>query len=1074
LKKTPGLRLAAVTAGVAIAAMCFSGLAMAQVDEIIVTARKKEEVLQDVPVAVTAFDAAAIDRKGIRGIDDLAKYSASLQFDESFAQSDTRVVIRGLSPSRGRQNVAFLVDGFDLSSEAVTSSGGSLLINTRLLDVERIEVVKGPQLALYGRAAFNGAIQYITKKPSDEFEMDFKVDANNEDQYSATGSVSFPVVDQYLGVRLNGAVWDEEGFYENSITGDSVADKEGFGLSLSTRSDFDNGLTVSFRAEYTSDEGRPSAQLFLPFNTVLRPPEGALPPNSPDNQATRANLSQCYSLRNPIDPTDSTVGWTDPRDGFFYDFTEEGRVGFIETISLLAPAGPAGDKALVERARRIITPELATQLGFPDPATATLADYQAVVAANPFLSPYCEQGILGFNGEIPDGDELKVGLAPNPSTPGQDYEGFDRDLWRVALTAEWALPKGTVLAKAGYLRDDNTETQDTNTFAFPANNIYGDGNVNSFTFNNAKVTEQTSFELRYQTAFDGPVNMAVGAQSWQEKVENDSSSITGQGSGSHCFWNSATGTPVLLDPTFCTSYTETIIAPYQAAVAQFRGSSPVDRDTDHWSLYTAIDVAFAETWTLTLEGRYNYEEVTVEGPVPYDPGASGGPGGLNPCGIFFRPCIDFDTWVDNGNWFSDQYDPFSDPELNDTLNQSCVAQDPVAVRRSQLEGPVLYEPELDGSGNPVIDPLTGGTVPRLNADGEPIPVIGPDGRAVLNPDGIDTFNPWCLGGLKQDESWFSPKITLDWKATENSLFYFSWADARKPGGFSTLTIGSSFVDRELAEFDPEKMEVWEIGGKTDWLDNTLRVNGAVFFQDYTDKQALTSAPGNDGRLVSKIANAGGAEAWGAEIDVTWAPISTFLGGDWTFTGSYTWLDAEYTEFLVTNGSPTTTAIAGNCTATFVQTAEGPEGLCVVSYSGNKLEDAPEGSFVGSIRYGLPIGGDLEFFIEADAQWKDSQFTDITNKQELQAYWNADMQIGLLANNWEVLAYVTNLFDDDTVRSAGGGPGLGCCFVLGSTIDLAGQAIPETVVVDLPLYTSAFLPPPRVIGVRASYRFGGDQ
>ena len=124
------------------------------VDEMIVTVRKKEENLQDVPLSVTALSATEIEKKGIADITDVAQYTASIQFKESFAQSDTRIAIRGLSPTRGRQNVAVLLDGIDVSSEAITSAGGSILLNTNLVDVQRIEVLEYLDLAgsvyLYG------------------------------------------------------------------------------------------------------------------------------------------------------------------------------------------------------------------------------------------------------------------------------------------------------------------------------------------------------------------------------------------------------------------------------------------------------------------------------------------------------------------------------------------------------------------------------------------------------------------------------------------------------------------------------------------------------------------------------------------------------------------------------------------------------------------------------------------------------------------------------------------------------------------------------------------------------------
>ncbi len=961
---------------------------VAQIDEIIVTARKKEENLQDVPLSVTAFDQSAIEQKGINRIGDIAKLTPSLQFDESFSQSDTRIVIRGLSPTRGRQNVAVLVDGIDVSSEAITSSGGSLLINSRLLDVERIEVVAGPQIALYGRAAFNGALQFVTKQPADEFEADVRIDANAEDQYSLNGSLSFPIFGEALGVRFNGSIWDEQGFYENELTGNTVGDQEGVGLALSTRSSFDNGLTFSFRAEYTADEGKPSPQTLIPFNTVLTVPDAARGID---------RLSQCYE-------------------------------DFIATIgdpAQVSGPGEVNDLRLVERARRLIDPALAQSLGFPDPATATPADYRNVVLANPFLSPHCEDQVFSYTGAMPDGDDIALRQGTDATRGGADYEGFDRDLWRLALTGQWELERGGFTLWAGYLSDENSETQDTNAFGIPANNFYRDGNVNTFSFNNDKETKQINLELRYATNLDGPINASVGALYWREEVDNNSMSITGQASGSACVWQSTAGQIVPIAPDACPGYTETPIAPYQAAAAQFRKPSPADRDTNHKSIYGQLEIDFTSTLTLTLEGRYNVEESDVFGPIFYDPGASGGPGGLNPCGIFFRPCQPYtDSFV-----FADSFDPVDEPELLNTIPDLCRRQDPAGVQRSIAYGP---DDDIDG-----------------------------DGQA----DGVDTFNPWCVDSLSGKETWFIPKILLDWKATEDALIYFSWGNSQKPGGFSLLTVGASGLDRELTEFKPEKMTVWELGANTEWFDRSLRINGSFFFQDYTDKQALTSALGNDGRLVSKIENAGAAEVYGAELDITWQPSAEFLGGSWQVRAGYTWLDSEYTDFVPNSTSPVRAATTGNCKWDPVQ------GLCQLDLTGNQLEDAPEGSFASSIRYDRQLTGELSAFFETDLQWTDDRFTDIDNAAYTKAFWNTDIRFGVQAENWEILAYINNVFEDDTVRFTGGGPGLGCCFVLGSGIDLLEAAPADTVMVDLPLFTSAFLPPPRVIGLRANYRFG---
>ena len=151
-------------------------------EEITVTARKTSESLQEVPLAITALGEDDIERLNLQDLSDITQQDTSVQFDEGFTPSDTRITIRGLSPTRGRPNAATLVDGIDLTSEAVSNAGGSTLINPRLVDVQRIEVVKGPQSALFGRSAFAGAIQYVTKDPADTFGADIFVNANSKEE----------------------------------------------------------------------------------------------------------------------------------------------------------------------------------------------------------------------------------------------------------------------------------------------------------------------------------------------------------------------------------------------------------------------------------------------------------------------------------------------------------------------------------------------------------------------------------------------------------------------------------------------------------------------------------------------------------------------------------------------------------------------------------------------------------------------------------------------------------------------------------------------------------------------------
>jgi iron complex outermembrane receptor protein len=130
----------------------------APMDEIIVETRRLEENLQDIPIAIDVLSAEEIERQGISDLKDVTRLVSSMQFQTGFSPQDTKITIRGLSPTRGRVNVAVLLDGVDITSESIETVGGSLLIDPELYDMERIEVVKGPQQALYGRSAFAGAL----------------------------------------------------------------------------------------------------------------------------------------------------------------------------------------------------------------------------------------------------------------------------------------------------------------------------------------------------------------------------------------------------------------------------------------------------------------------------------------------------------------------------------------------------------------------------------------------------------------------------------------------------------------------------------------------------------------------------------------------------------------------------------------------------------------------------------------------------------------------------------------------------------------------------------------------------
>ena len=128
-------------------------------DVIVATARKREENLQSVPLTVTAFTGQKIQDAGLRNVADLAQQTLGFSFREGFGRNADRPVICGMANIQDNANAAFFVDGI-----FVTGS----LASYQLDNLERVEIVKGPQSALYGRATFSGAINYVTRKPDND------------------------------------------------------------------------------------------------------------------------------------------------------------------------------------------------------------------------------------------------------------------------------------------------------------------------------------------------------------------------------------------------------------------------------------------------------------------------------------------------------------------------------------------------------------------------------------------------------------------------------------------------------------------------------------------------------------------------------------------------------------------------------------------------------------------------------------------------------------------------------------------------------------------------------------------
>ena len=187
-----------------------------QLQEVVVTAQKREQRLQDVPITVTTFNAAAIQALGAQELGDLQAFTPGLSVDDSSVTQPT-FKIRGVSTDDfgigTEPSAAVFIDGVYSAR-----SGGALIFFD---DLDRVEVLKGPQGTLFGRNAAAGAISITTKKPVDKVEGDLETRFGAYGAEQVSGMFNVPLTDQ-LYLRVNGLYNKRDGWLRDAATGQDV------------------------------------------------------------------------------------------------------------------------------------------------------------------------------------------------------------------------------------------------------------------------------------------------------------------------------------------------------------------------------------------------------------------------------------------------------------------------------------------------------------------------------------------------------------------------------------------------------------------------------------------------------------------------------------------------------------------------------------------------------------------------------------------------------------------------------------------------------------------------------------
>jgi len=275
-------------------------------DVIIVTTRKREESLQTVPVAVTAFTADDIESARITDVEDIALLTPGFTFAPLFGGGASTPVIRGQSTTIGEPNVGFFIDGVYQSSRTIMDS---LLGDS----IARVEVAKGPQSALYGRNTFAGAVNFITKDPSNEFEGTLELTGGKSGHFDGRANISGPLIENGLYFRLGGRFFRRDGYFTNELTGDDLDDRQTFvvsgALTATPAPNFEATLRVGYEdtddgddpLRFAMNNAAPANPTPAPLPTALQLFVGEVPNEQTGFAVTpgfvdRENLTTSFSM----------------------------------------------------------------------------------------------------------------------------------------------------------------------------------------------------------------------------------------------------------------------------------------------------------------------------------------------------------------------------------------------------------------------------------------------------------------------------------------------------------------------------------------------------------------------------------------------------------------------------------------------------------------------------------------------------------------------------------------------------------------------------------------------------------
>jgi iron complex outermembrane recepter protein len=455
-------------------------------EEIVVTARKREESLLEVPLAITAVTGDALAEKGVTTFNQLAEAVPSINISNvSAGRSDRsfqQITLRGFVPSSTLSTLtSIFVDGSPVASGTAVMS---------VFDPARVEVLKGPQAVYFGRNTFAGAVNIVTRDATDEFGGSVSLMAGQRDNLDVMAAISGPIGERF-GFRLAARTFKKDGSYDNgAVPGETLGDQETRTFNLLLKAEPLDNLTIKSMVMYSEDDDGPSTQGMISAYEV-RSNNGIA--NYPRLSGSNAGTVIVPGLSNC-----DLVGWW------------RGTGDANDRLGVPAPGAPAGAFATRPYICGAV-PSL--PVGFSPVQNTTETSLLARSLADPrqrIVSP--SQGVKGY--------------------------GLVRESWHAHLNIDYQFGEtGFTLSSLTGINDEyysevqDLDNQNSLSLANPLNLTGANTNIRNFwdfLFGVERETRDFSQEFRLSYDNEGPFSGVLGVNYFKTLVWADLISITAE------------------------------------------------------------------------------------------------------------------------------------------------------------------------------------------------------------------------------------------------------------------------------------------------------------------------------------------------------------------------------------------------------------------------------------------------------------------------------------------------------------------------------------------------------------------